>query len=296
MHLYGISYGTTVFSTYATIFPTFTGMMVLDSCAPPDPDGYGQVISGAKGMNDRIDYIIYSCSARNIQEPGSCPVEDMRQCFGDINNVLIDGGFVPGVETQPILKTFLLVMFNNVERAQEICDAAAEGNEEKLFELYEELTPSLDGPAESRQFDGYDPRSKPTYETDVYDNPEYEILSGFGQVPLLMVNAQDRSGPIYDEDRFAMETIEANAKYTGAGTGAPGSYFFAEYITSFYWPKATPLPPAGNPFITGKEKMNAKQYCVLFRVVIMEYNTNAFGTKRHTNSAFLSFVASTAIY
>ena len=31
MHLYGISYGTTVFSTYATIFPSYVGLFILDS-------------------------------------------------------------------------------------------------------------------------------------------------------------------------------------------------------------------------------------------------------------------------
>ena len=31
MHLYGISYGTTVFSTFATLFPNEVGLMVLDS-------------------------------------------------------------------------------------------------------------------------------------------------------------------------------------------------------------------------------------------------------------------------
>lgn len=31
IHLYGISYGTSVFSTFATIFPSYVGLFVLDS-------------------------------------------------------------------------------------------------------------------------------------------------------------------------------------------------------------------------------------------------------------------------
>ena len=31
LHLYGISYGTSVFSTYATLFPAYVGLFVLDS-------------------------------------------------------------------------------------------------------------------------------------------------------------------------------------------------------------------------------------------------------------------------
>lgn len=31
LHLYGISYGTSVFSTYATLFPSYVGLFVLDS-------------------------------------------------------------------------------------------------------------------------------------------------------------------------------------------------------------------------------------------------------------------------
>jgi len=108
MHLYGISYGTSVFSTFATIFPGLVGLMVLDSTTvsvvtslfrlknsqlfgilitksfylflkqSPNPDAYHQALTKAVGLHDRINYIVYSCTAQNFKEPGSCPVTDLR--------------------------------------------------------------------------------------------------------------------------------------------------------------------------------------------------------------------------
>lgn len=37
----------------------------------------------------------------------------------------------------------------------------------------------------------------------------------------------------------------------GAGTGDPADYSLAEWAIGFYWPKSTPLPPAGNPNLGG---------------------------------------------
>lgn len=54
MHVYGVSYGTSVFSTYATIFPDYTGLFVLDSCISPIPDHYHNARTGAIGFNERV--------------------------------------------------------------------------------------------------------------------------------------------------------------------------------------------------------------------------------------------------
>jgi len=61
LHLYGFSYGTTVFATYATMFPNKVGLFVLDSSVTPNPDHYHIAQTGAEGINQRIDYVLYSC-------------------------------------------------------------------------------------------------------------------------------------------------------------------------------------------------------------------------------------------
>ena len=52
-------------------------------------------------------------------------------------------------------------------------------------------------------------------------------------------------------DFFAKEVLAVKRRYTGAGTGAPGNTFFAEYAVSFYWPSSVPLPPGGSPYVEG---------------------------------------------
>jgi hypothetical protein len=255
MHVYGVSYGTAVFSTFATVFPQYVGLFILDSCVSPNPDHYHNARTGAIGFNERIDYIIYSCSAS-----GACPVDDMRKCMGDISKILASEGIGQG-DQKSYLQFTINTLFANPDRAQEICDAAANDPlllEEIIVELY-----GLDAAvteARKRQA-GADPRSAPTSTTYVYGNPDYPIIESVSQSTLMSVRAQDRSGPVYDEERYVKEVMEIAERYTGAGTGEPGQYFNAEYSIGYYWPKAVPLPPAGSPFLTGTKSCNCPCPC-----------------------------------
>ncbi|CAB9527105.1 Secreted [Seminavis robusta] len=258
MHVYGISYGTTVFSIYATIFPSYTGLFVLDSCAPPNPNAFYQASSFAIGTNDRIDYLVYSCSARNAREPGSCPVDDMRGCLGALAagfSEIFGADIGPGFVGRFAIQTFLRIMYSNFDRAGELCELATAGDYDGVRDLSAELAessgvdPLLFGavPVAATKNE-FDQSSKPTSDDwYVYGNEDYVPLDG-GSIGLVMVNAQDQSAPVYDEQRFAVETIEINQKYTGAGTG---NAFFGTYSTNFYWPKVNPLPPAGNSYLSG---------------------------------------------
>ena len=101
VNVFGISYGTSVFGTYATIFSGSVGpIFILHLTISPFPDmlEYG-AIRGI-GENERINYLIYSCSARNVENPGSCPVSDMRQCIGDVNQLLEANDIGAGSEAQ----------------------------------------------------------------------------------------------------------------------------------------------------------------------------------------------------
>ena len=274
MHVHGISYGTTVFSTYATIFPSSVGLFVLDSCVSPVQDTYLQSKELAVGLNQRIDFIIYSCS-----NSGKCPVDDMRKCIGDISSVLDDAerGFPPGENQVDFLSVLITGMFRSQSDANAICKAADDGDADELFKIHKRLetensdvenavgstlaaSPSNRVLQTLREADRawlptFDPEGATNHRLPeifgvVYDNPDYNAIGSY--TSLITVTAQDRYGTIYDEDRFARETIEINSMYTGAGTGAPGSRFFIEYAIGYYWPQAVPLPPAGSPDITGK--------------------------------------------
>lgn len=163
----------------------------------------------------------------------------------------------PGAEAQAILGFVIGIMMQNPDRAEELCTLANEDELEAFGVLLDELSPvDLGAEEATARQDLADPSSQPTFIYPrwglfVYDDPEYSIINADDQISIVLVRAQDRAGPIYDEERFVLETKEIGERYKGAGTGVPASYFFSEYSIGYYWPKAVPLPPAGNSFITG---------------------------------------------
>ena len=164
----------------------------------------------------------------------------------------------PGTQAQAILGFVIGTMMQNPDRAEELCTLANEEDSENFGALLDELSPVDLGAEEATTRQGLmDPISQPTliypeFGIFVYDDPEYSTINADNQISIVAVRAQDRAGPIYDEERFVMETKEIGERYKGAGTGVPAGYFFSEYSIGYYWPKAVPLPPAGNSFITGR--------------------------------------------
>ena len=87
-----------VFGTYATIFPQSVGLMVLDGSVNPLQNLEAIARVQATGENTRISYALFSCSARNIEEPGSCPVDDLAKCVSDVNSILAGLGIEPDMD------------------------------------------------------------------------------------------------------------------------------------------------------------------------------------------------------
>lgn len=205
-------------------------------------------------MESSLEFFFSSLpSARNMANPGSCPVDDMRKCIGDVNAVLRQDELRPGDSmANYILRGVIIILFDN-DRAQEFCNMAATGNAEAVKEFYSELVPPIDdnsnGPSPKTGQGNDDPSSQPTEARAVVGNPDYRFLGI--TAPTQIVKSQDRAGLIYDEIRLTREYNDINELYTGAGTGAPGNFFFHEYRHGFYWPKAIPLPPPGNAVVTG---------------------------------------------
>jgi pimeloyl-ACP methyl ester carboxylesterase len=251
LNVYGISYGTLVFGTYATMFPASVGLFILDS--PTSPDPYLPEVARAKaiGEAERIDYLIYSCSARNILNPGSCPVSDMRQCIGDAGKALVDNGyqeFTPGFPVYTTLGLMVQALYKDLSRAEMLCSLAKVGDVESLIALIGEINGGSDTRSKRQVVQS---PSQPTFRSTVYDNPDYAILMKNGEIAQSFVRAQDSSGASYDEDFFAQEVAEFNAKYKGARVGLPADAFAYRWGHSFYWPKSVPLPPLGSPDVRG---------------------------------------------
>jgi pimeloyl-ACP methyl ester carboxylesterase len=252
LNVYGISYGTLVFGTYATMFPASVGLFILDSPVSPDPNLQEIARTAAIGEAERIDYLIYSCSARNILNPGSCPVSDMRQCIGDAGEALVGNGYpiidALGYRVFDILNAMLQALYKDLSRAETLCSLARVGDVESLIALIIEI---LSGSATQSIRTHLLSPSKPTDFWNVYDNPDYGILMADFDITTSFVRAQDNTGASYDEDFFAQEVVELNAKYKGARVGSPAFSFSVRWGHSFYWPKSVPLPPLGSPDVRG---------------------------------------------
>jgi pimeloyl-ACP methyl ester carboxylesterase len=242
LNVYGISYGTSVFGTYATMFPASVGLFVLDSPTSPDPYMPEVARTRAIGEVDRVDYLIYSCSARNILNPGSCPVSDLRQCIGDAGDALVENGLpvfddLDGYVVYEYLGAMVEALYKDLSRAETLCSLARVGDAESLVALIIEI---LELSSTQSMRANLSSPSQPTNSRDV----NFEITTSF-------VRAQDTTGASYDEDFFAQEVVELNAKYKGGRVAFPAVIFFIYYGHSFYWPKSVPLPPMGSPDVRG---------------------------------------------
>lgn len=69
-------------STYATLFPDKVDKFVIDSSGPTYPNLFDMAAEKGVGIDFRMNYIVYSCSARRMfdkNDERSCPVDDMRK-------------------------------------------------------------------------------------------------------------------------------------------------------------------------------------------------------------------------
>lgn len=193
LSLYGISYGTQVMSTFATIFPDLVDKFIVDSNTAPTSDLFESAWEFAEGINQRIDYLIYSCSARNALEPGACPVDDMRVCINDFNQLASQS------TTAIILSNFIKALYEFSGQAKDLCDLAASGNLNDLEVFFDELYPAaVDNATESIMMRSEEDdiillSSGPTLEEFVYGNPEYTNITSinYGGAVGALVLAQD---------------------------------------------------------------------------------------------------------
>ena len=82
--IYGISYGTVVMGTYATIFSDNVNLMVLDGSVDPNSDIISREMDDARSKQQRLDYFIASCEFGNSQ----CGDIDVRSCLNDVSRMV----------------------------------------------------------------------------------------------------------------------------------------------------------------------------------------------------------------
>ncbi|MFE0633402.1 alpha/beta hydrolase [Streptomyces sp. NPDC058864] len=84
LHYLGFSYGTYLGATYAELFPSRVGRMVLDGAVDPALDGYGFTIGQARGYEVAWKSFAADCATRP-----DCPVGHSVQEAGRILNSLV---------------------------------------------------------------------------------------------------------------------------------------------------------------------------------------------------------------
>lgn len=84
LSVYGISYGTVVMGTYATVFSENVNLLVLDGNVDPNSDIVSRELDDARSKQQRLDFFIASCEFGNDQ----CRGVDARTCLNDVSRMV----------------------------------------------------------------------------------------------------------------------------------------------------------------------------------------------------------------
>lgn len=238
LSIYGISYGTNVFGTYATVFPRNINLMVLDGNQSPRSELFENYNDKALVMNNRIDYFIASCEFTE----GGCKV-DLRTCLTNLDGVLRENSEdvreTFKVTPHSVFNLALMSMFENYDYVPLVCNVAVKNYDilrSYLLKYQKDHQPQI--ALQSGKEYQVDSESKPT-------STVVSPISGYA------VRAQDYAFGLYSEDLFVQSLMELDTKYPGAGTHFPAQNVADEYGGAYFVPKTTPLPPQGNPELRG---------------------------------------------
>ena len=217
LSVYGISYGTKVMGAYATIYPNNVNLMVLDGNDDPNTDIVKNADTIARSGNQRIDYFISSCD----MFPQSCPVDNMRKCINELNNLFqtnandLEATFFI---TNPSNLMFNVIqgLFASFNEAPIYCDAADDGDYPRIKELLQQSSsermlkrgdtiPSL----KTGQLPPFDTESRPTSgQSDVWPFANYTAKSSLLNADLL--TAMDYAFGAYDEPSYVKFLMNLN--------------------------------------------------------------------------------------
>jgi len=279
LSIYGISYGTVVMGSYATIYSDNVNLMVLDGSVDPNSDIVSRSRDDARSKQQRLDYFIASCEFGNVQ----CPVPNIRSCINDVNDMVKHIGDEWETWLKPIqgllemiginanssvvMLIIVQVLFSAYDDMKVLCEVSKKQDtnsfkdwivnnllgDTSMFETT--ALPFINVTDSSNVIHSfeYNTESKPTSGQSPESDWPFE---GYGIFTLTstaqdMITAQDMAFGSYDEDRYVHFFQEINADYNAAGTMIPASNIQQWYSSTYYWPNSTPLPPIGNPHLRG---------------------------------------------
>jgi pimeloyl-ACP methyl ester carboxylesterase len=215
----GYSYGTTLGSTYAELFPDKVRAMVLDGAVDPDVDAIGDAEQGAAAMESGFDAFAANC----VGLLAGCPLGPEPRQF--VEQVLGQAAQTPIPSTEPgetrqatpgVVITAIKAGLSDYESWPQLAQALAaakNGDSKGLFSLADSYSGRLEDGTYSNQFDAN-----------------------------AAVNCAD-SDARPDEDEIRDLAVEWNQKYPFFGAGAAVNL----YTCSVWEAERTPLPERNAP-------------------------------------------------
>ena len=217
----GVSYGTKVMGTYATLFPQSVQLMVLDGNDDPNSDILANAQDIARSHDQCIEYFVAQCEASD-----HCEL-DLRACFADIHSL---SGSLRTKES-----AFLSIFSSPVSQVDRLCRMAKTGDAAGVHDFFLEAEAKVS--EERRKLaqqigeDEKDSLSKRTSGlSDDWPFPDYESIAS----PLLaqrMITGQDYTLGAYSPSTFAEALADIHKRYSGQDTGQPVSQAAPWYAT-----------------------------------------------------------------
>jgi pimeloyl-ACP methyl ester carboxylesterase len=215
----GYSYGTTLGSTYAELFPDKVRAMVLDGAVDPDADATGDAEQSAAAMESGFDAFAANC----VGLLAGCPLGAEPRQF--VEQVLGQAAQTPIPSTEPgetrqatpgVVITAIKAALSDYESWPQLAQALAaarNGDSKGLFSLADSYSGRLEDGTYSNRFDAN-----------------------------AAVNCAD-SEARFDEDEIRDLAVEWNQKYPLFGAGAAVDL----YTCSVWEAERTPLPERNAP-------------------------------------------------
>ena len=214
LNFLGYSYGTTLGSTYAELFPDRVRAMVLDAAVDPDADQQADAEASAKGFEAGFDAFAKNCTRLIAGCPlGAEPRQYVERLLGEA-----DKAAIPSSERGETRKATAGVVLTAVQAAlydteswpqlAQSLKAASDGDAKGLFSLADNYTGRLDDDSYSNLLDAN-----------------------------VAINCADTE-ETFEEDEVRALVAEWSAKYPFFGAGAATGL----YTCSVWEAERTPLP------------------------------------------------------
>jgi len=279
LSLYGLSYGTQVMSTYASVFPNHVDRYVTDGNVDPIPDLPSFSDEAAAAAEVTVNRAASICNDLNRgplkQGLSKCSVLNQKsfQCYAaffDKLNQLAEENKTYGIDidfgkAMAGVGTFIQTSRDSIpffSKLGSFCAAALNQQDDKFvtlllgfgFARFNSTSGSLMGAWSlseiQKKFDGEPPPSTPPPITTPSGWHCSEELGDNAEIAQTLIMGQVTSGGTQSEEYYISRWRKVRGTFSGLNTRFP-SLQFTWYQKGFNWPRTHPVAPQSSPSIAG---------------------------------------------